>query len=147
MTAAAMAVLRAMTLSNCNCSVGTSNYGSCGNSRGEDNANGGNGVGDDRHCCHRYFPLHHPQRRCQCHCLCCCHPNCICQHAAKKAMARVTRAMATVTKRAMESAARAMATSTKRARARAARGMGTAKKREMTRSARAMAMATRVACN
>jgi hypothetical protein len=47
-TAAAMAVLMATVLGDCGGS--SSNEDGCHNSRGEDNGNGGNGVGDDCPC-------------------------------------------------------------------------------------------------
>ncbi len=144
-TAIAIAALRATVLGDCG--VGSSNDSGCCNSRGKDDGNGGNSIGDNCPCRPRHHPLHHLQHHCQCHCPCCCRHNCICQHATKREMARATRAMATATKRAMGMAAKAMATATKRVKARVARGMGMATKRAMTRLARAMAMATWVACD
>jgi hypothetical protein len=66
-TAAAMAALRATALGDCG--GGICNEDGCCNSRGKDNGNSGNGVGDNRPCCPCHCPLSHLQRLCQQNCL------------------------------------------------------------------------------
>jgi hypothetical protein len=58
-TAAAMAVLRATVLGNCG--GGSSNEDGCHDSGGEDNDDGGNGIGDHHPCrpFHAHFVTHH----------------------------------------------------------------------------------------
>jgi hypothetical protein len=110
-TAAAMAALRAMALGDCGGSSSDDNR--CRDSRGKDDGNGGNSVGDDSPCCSCHCPLCHPPHHCQCHCLCCHHCHRICQCATKRAMARAARGVGTATKRAMVRAARVMAMATR----------------------------------
>ncbi len=85
-TAAAMAAVRAMALGYCGGS--SSNDNGCCDSKGRDNSNDSNGVGDDSPCCPGHCPLHHLPHSCQRHCLCCHQCHCICQHATKRAIAR-----------------------------------------------------------
>jgi hypothetical protein len=58
-TAAAMAVLRAKVLGDCG--GNSSNKDGCHDSKGEDNGNGSNSVGDDCPCCpcHAHFITRH----------------------------------------------------------------------------------------
>ncbi len=58
-TAAAMAVLRATALGNCG--GGSSNEDGCCDSRGMDDGNSSNGIGDDCPChpCHAHFVTLH----------------------------------------------------------------------------------------
>jgi hypothetical protein len=58
-TAAAMAALRATALGDCG--GGSSNEDGCRDSGGEDDGDGGNGVGDDCPCCpcHAHFVTAH----------------------------------------------------------------------------------------
>jgi hypothetical protein len=57
--ATAMAALRATVLGNCG--GGSSNEDGCHDSRGKDNGNGGNSIGDDCPCCphHAHFVTCH----------------------------------------------------------------------------------------
>jgi hypothetical protein len=110
-TATAMAALRAMTLGNCGGS--SSNDDGCNDSRGKDDSNGGNGIGEDSPCCPRHCPLCHLPHCCQRHHPCCCHCHHICQHSAKRAMARAARGKETATKRAIARVTRAMAMETR----------------------------------
>jgi hypothetical protein len=103
-TAAAMAALRAMALGDCGGS--SSDDGGCHDSRGKDNGDGGNGIGDNFPCHPCHCPLHHPPHRCHCQ-----HPCC-----DERVTARAARAMMTAKKRAM----------VRRMRARAARAKATA---------------------
>jgi hypothetical protein len=77
-TAAAMAALRAMALGGC--SGSSSNNDGCRDSRGMDDGNGSNGVGDDSPCHPYHGPLRHPQCCYHHHCSCCCQCHCICCH-------------------------------------------------------------------
>ncbi len=54
-----MATAAAMTLGNYG--GGSSNYDSCHDSRGKDDGDSGNGLGDDCPCCphHAHFVTHH----------------------------------------------------------------------------------------
>jgi hypothetical protein len=58
-TAAAMAALRAIAFGDCGGS--SSNDGGCRDSGGEDDGDGGIGVGDNCPCCPCHCPLRHPQ--------------------------------------------------------------------------------------